>query len=424
MNYHNALENSFFNLCDETLSSFILEEEIRQQKTLELIASENFASPAVIAAQGTVLTNKYAEGYPGKRYYGGCESVDKIETLAIERAKELFDCAYVNVQPYSGSQANQAVFLALLKPGDCFLSLDLSSGGHLTHGSKVNLSGMWFNAVSYGVNSKGRIDMDEVRSLALKHRPKLIITGASAYPWIIDFQAFATIAREVGAYFLVDMAHIAGLVCGGVHPSPLPYADVVTTTTHKTLRGPRGGMILTNDKEIAKKINSAIFPGLQGGPHLHTIAAKAVCFYEALHPSFKIYAQNIVKNTQALAKGLMDHGVCVLGGGSENHLLLVDVTPHGLTGDQAQNALEAVGITCNKNAIPHDPRPPQSPSGLRLGTPALTTRGMMPEDMTSIAQWIAQRLSDPSSDGSAILEAVHTLTDRYPLPYAYCQAKP
>lgn len=404
-------------LFDEELGPLMVQEDHRQRNTLELIASENFASPAVLAAQGSILTNKYAEGYPGRRYYGGCEVVDKIETLAIERAKKLFKCAYANVQPYSGSQANQAVFLAVLKPGDTFLSLDLSSGGHLTHGSKVNLSGLWFHAVHYGVTRQGRIDMDQVRALAHHHRPKLIIAGASAYPWILDFKAFRAIADEIDAILLVDMAHIAGLVCTDLHPSPLPHAHVVTSTTHKTLRGPRSGLILSNDLQLGKKLNSAIFPGLQGGPHVHAIAAKAVCFQEALTPSFKVYAQAILDNAKALAQGLMDRGLSVVGQGTENHLLLLDVTSHNLTGNQAQSALEAVGITCNKNAIPYDPNPPQTPSGLRLGTPAVTTRGLTVEHMGLIAQWTQQRLSAPEADPHPLLDQVHRLMQAYPLPY-------
>ncbi|MCL2470046.1 MAG: serine hydroxymethyltransferase [Alphaproteobacteria bacterium] len=366
----------------------------RQQHHIELIASENIVSKAVLDALGSVMTNKYAEGYPGKRYYGGCEWVDIAETIAIERACKLFDCSFANVQPHAGAQANEAVFLALLQPGDSFMGLSLSAGGHLTHGAKVNITGKWFNAISYGVRAEDcRIDMKEVERLAHEHKPKLIITGATAYPRQIDFAAFRKIADDVGAYLMVDMAHFAGLVAGGVHPSPVPHAHVVTTTTHKTLRGPRGGMILTNDPEIAKKINTAVFPGLQGGPLMNTIAAKAVMLGEALKPSFKIYAQNIVKNAAMLAQSLMAQGFDIISGGTDNHLMLVDLRSKNLTGKDADLSLGHANITCNKNGIPFDPLPPTVTSGLRLGTPAGTTRGFTDIDFKIVGDLVAEVLN-------------------------------
>lgn len=368
----------------------VLKSELeRQRNQVELIASENFTSLAVMLAQGSTLTNKYAEGYPGRRYYGGCEFVDVAETLAIERAKKLYDCAYANVQPHSGSQANQEVFLALLNPGDTILAMSLNSGGHLTHGASVNLSGKWFNATSYEVDPKSHlIDMNQVEELARTHKPKLIIAGGSAYPRVIDFKAFRTIADSVGAYLMVDMAHFAGLVAGGVFPSPLPHAHVVTTTTHKTLRGPRGGMILSNDAELGKKFNSAVFPGAQGGPLMHVIAAKAIAFKEALDPSFKTYASQIIKNAQALSNRLLRNGFSLTTNGTDSHLCLIDLTSHHVTGADACHLLDRIGITCNKNGIPFDLLPPSKASGIRLGTPACTTRGMIESDFEEIADII------------------------------------
>lgn len=361
----------------------------RQQNQIELIASENIVSKAVLEAQGSILTNKYAEGYPSKRYYGGCEFIDVVENLAIERAKELFNASFVNVQPHSGSQANTAVYLALLQPMDTILGMSLDAGGHLTHGSKVSISGKWLNAVSYGVKqTDGLIDYDEVERLALLNKPKLIIAGGSAYPRQIDFARFRDIADKAGAFLMVDMAHFAGLVAGGVHPNPLEYADVVTTTTHKTLRGPRGGMILTNNPEIAKKINSAIFPGSQGGPLEHVIAGKAVCFKEDLTPEFKAYAAQVIKNAKVLGDTLKKRGLDLVSGGTDTHLLLVDLRPKKLTGDVTEKALEAAGMTCNKNAIPFDPMPPKVTSGVRVGTPAGTTRGFKEKEFELIGNWI------------------------------------
>jgi glycine hydroxymethyltransferase len=373
----------------------------RQQTQIELIASENIVSRAVLDAQGSVLTNKYAEGYPGRRYYGGCEFVDIAENLAIERAKRLFDCAYVNVQPNSGSQANQGVFQALLQPGDTILGMSLAAGGHLTHGAAPNQSGKWFNAVQYGVRQQDhRIDMDEVESLAMEHKPKLIIAGGSAYPRQIDFKAFREIADKVGAYFMVDMAHFAGLVAGGAHPSPLPHADVVTTTTHKTLRGPRGGMILSNNPDLGKKINSAIFPGIQGGPLMHVIAGKAVAFGEALRPDFKVYAQSVVDNARALAATLVDGGLDIVSGGSDTHVVLVDLRPKSLTGNIAEKALEEARITCNKNGIPFDPEKPTVTSGVRLGTPAGTTRGFGVTEFQEVGRMIVDVLNGLAANGA------------------------
>ncbi len=365
----------------------------RQQNQIELIASENIVSRAVLEAQGSVLTNKYAEGYPGRRYYGGCEMVDIAETLAIERAKKLFGCSYANVQPHSGSQANQQVFFALLKPGDTFMGMSLAAGGHLTHGAAPNQSGKWFNAVQYGVRKQDAlIDFDEVESLARQHKPKLILAGGSAYPRIIDFARFREIADAVGAILMVDMAHFAGLVAGGVHPNPLDWADIVTTTTHKTLRGPRGGMVLANDEDLGKKINSSVFPGTQGGPLMHVIAGKAVAFGEALTPAFRDYAKSVRDNAGILAESLMSQGLDIVSGGTDTHLMLVDLRPKGLTGKAAEASLEAASITCNKNAIPFDPEKPFVTSGVRLGTPAGTTRGFGPTEWRDIGAWIGEVL--------------------------------
>ena len=400
---------------DKEIADLIQEEFDRQNSHIELIASENWVSTAVMAAMGSPLTNKYAEGYPGKRFYGGCECVDKVEQLAIDRAKELFGCDYANVQPHSGAQANMAVFFAMLQPGDTVLGMNLDHGGHLSHGSPANMSGAYFNAVHYGVNDDGVIDYEEVRRIAKETHPKLIVAGASAYARVIDFKKFREIADEVGAYLMVDIAHIAGLVAGGQHPSPIPYAHVVTTTTHKTLRGPRGGLILSS-AEFAKehKFNKAVFPGIQGGPLMHVIAAKAVCFQEALQPEFKVYAENIVKNAKALCKGLMDRGVNIVSGGTDNHLMLVDLVSRGLTGKEVENLLDEANITCNKNAIPNDPQSPMVTSGIRLGTAAVTSRGMNEEDMDQIAEAIALMLDDKNNKEKA-KAIVKGLTDKYPL---------
>lgn len=411
----------FLPLQDAEVFKTIEHELHRQQNQLEMIASENFVSPAVLEAQGCIMTNKYAEGYPGRRYYGGCTYVDQVETLAIERAKQLFKCTYANVQPHSGSQANQAVFLALLQPGDTFLGMDLNCGGHLTHGSSVNMSGKWFNAVSYPVHQQTHLlDYELIEELALKHKPKLIIAGGSAYPRTIDFERFRKIADQIGAYFMVDMAHFAGLVAGGVFPSPLPYAHVVTTTTHKTLRGPRGGMILSNDLEIGKKLNSAIFPGSQGGPLMHIIAAKAVAFKEALLPGFKQYAEQVVKNAQALVKSLKEQGFNITTGGTDCHLLLVDLQSQKLTGQEACDTLEHAGITCNKNGVPFDPLPPLKTSGIRLGSPALTTRGMKETEFEEIGFMIAEFLKslhhgNVSSTQEKVRQKVAQLCQSFPL---------
>lgn len=405
---------SFFNLglseTDPEIAEAIQHELVRQQDQIEMIASENIVSNAVLEAQGSVLTNKYAEGYSGRRYYGGCEYVDVVETLAIERAKKLFDCNFVNVQPHSGAQANQAVFLALLKPGDTILGMSLASGGHLTHGSAPNQSGKYFNAVQYGVNRQtGHIDYDEVASLAREHQPKLIVAGASAYPRTLDFAKFREIADEVGAYLMVDMAHISGLVATGQHPSPLPYADIVTSTTHKTLRAGRGGIILSNDEALGKKINSAVFPGLQGGPLMHAIAAKAVAFGEALKPEFKDYITSVVDNARALADVLQERGVDIVGGGTDIHMVLVDLRPKGLTGDITELSLENAGITCNKNGVPFDPEKPTVTSGVRLGTPAGTTRGFGVEEFRVIGHLIGDVLDGLAAnrdDNSAVEQQV------------------
>ena len=400
---------------DPILAEAMQQELGRQRGTVELIASENFVSKAVMAAMGSPLTNKYAEGYPGKRYYGGCTYVDVAENLALARAKELFGAEHVNVQPHSGSQANFAVYFAFLKPGDTILGMSLAHGGHLTHGSPVNVSGSQYHVVSYGVSEEtGCIDYDEVERLAKECHPKMIVAGASAYSRIIDFARFREIADEVGAYLMVDMAHIAGLVAAGLHPSPVPYADVVTTTTHKTLRGPRGGMILCRE-EYGKAIDKAIFPGIQGGPLCHVVAAKAVCFYEALQPSFKEYQQQILNNAQALAEALIEHGFDIVSGGTDNHLMLVDLRKKGITGKKAEKLLEGVGITCNKNAIPFDPEKPFVTSGIRLGTPAVTTRGMKEEDMRLIADVIDRTLTAPEETHEECSKAIQNLLAKYPL---------
>ena len=383
----------------------------RQRTTIELIASENFASPAVLAAQGSVLTNKYAEGYPGKRYYGGCEQVDKVERLAIARAKEIFGADHVNVQPHSGSQANEAAYAALIEPGDKVLSMDLAHGGHLTHGMKLNFSGRMYDFAHYGVNEDGYIDYDEVREIALRERPRLILAGASAYPRIIDFGRFREIADEVGAFFLTDMAHIAGLVAAGVHPSPVPHCEIVTTTTHKTLRGARGGMILCRE-EFAKKVNSRVFPGMQGGPLMHAIAGKAVAFGEALQPEFKDYAQGIVDNARAMADELINGGIDLVSGGTDNHLMLVDLRDTSTNGKDLEELLDSIGVTCNKNMVPGDPESPMVTSGVRLGTAAMTTRGMGEEEMHEISRIIVQAVHG-ETDG--LRDRVSTLTEAYPL---------
>ncbi len=401
---------------DPQIADAIVEEQERQNSHIELIASENWVSKAVMAAMGSPLTNKYAEGYPAKRYYGGCECVDVVENLAIERAKELFGCDYANVQPHSGAQANMAVQFAVLEPGDTIMGMNLDHGGHLTHGSPVNMSGKYFHVVPYGVNDDGFLDYDKMRELALEHKPKTIIAGASAYARTIDFKKFREVCDEVGAVLMVDMAHIAGLVAAGLHPSPMPYADVVTTTTHKTLRGPRGGLILAN-KEAAEKynFNKAIFPGIQGGPLMHVIAAKAVCFQEALGDDFKAYQQQIIKNAQALCNGLISRDIKIVSGGTDNHLMLVDLTPYDLTGKAVEKLMDEAHITCNKNTIPNDPKSPFVTSGIRLGTPAVTSRGMKEEDMDKIAEAIAMVIKGQESAVSDARAIVQSLTDKYPL---------
>lgn len=405
----------FVKAADPLLGEAMEKELFRQRRNLELIASENIVSSAVMAAMGSVLTNKYAEGYPGKRYYGGCEYVDVVENIAIERAKELFGAEHVNVQPHSGAQANTAVYFALLEPGDTVLGMNLAHGGHLTHGSPVNISGKYYQFVPYGVDDRThRIDYDKVRSLALEHKPKLIVAGASAYPRAIDFAKLSEIAKECGAYLMVDMAHIAGLVAAGLHQSPVPYADIVTTTTHKTLRGPRGGMIMCKE-ELAAKINKAVFPGTQGGPLMHTIAAKAVCFGEALKPEFKQYQQTIVDNAQALAKGLTSRGFELVSGGTDNHLMLVDLRNFNLTGKELEKRLDEVYITANKNAIPNDPQSPFVTSGVRIGTPAVTSRGLQPEDMEEIAEFIYLTATDFEKSSDAVRAGVEALCKKYPL---------
>ena len=401
---------------DPEIADAIVAEQERQNSHIELIASENWVTKAVMAAMGSPLTNKYAEGYPGKRYYGGCQCVDVVEDLARDRAMEIFGCTYANVQPHSGAQANMAVFFALLQPGDTVMGMNLAHGGHLTHGSPANMSGAYFHVVPYGVNDEGVIDYDKVREIALECKPKLIVAGASAYARIIDFKRFREIADEVGAYLMVDMAHIACLVAAGQQPSPIPYAHVTTTTTHKTLRGPRGGMILSS-KEFAEehKFNKAVFPGIQGGPLMHVIAAKAVCFKEVLSPEYKVYQENIVKNAKALCKGLMDRGIKIVSGGTDNHLMLVDLTSVGKTGKEVENLLDSVNITCNKNTIPNDPKSAFVTSGVRLGTPAVTARGMNEEDMDVIAEAIAMILKEGESKTEEAKKLVKSLTDKYPL---------
>jgi glycine hydroxymethyltransferase len=404
---------------DPEISSALFLEQQRQQENIELIASENFVSPAVMEAQGSVLTNKYAEGYPGKRWYGGCENMDTVERLAIERAKKIFGAEHVNVQPHSGSQANMAVYFAMLKPGDKMLTMDLSHGGHLTHGNKANFSGRFFEIVHYGVRKEDElIDYDQLRKLALEHRPRMITVGASAYPRVIDFQRMGEIAREAGAWLLADIAHIAGLVAAGLHPSPIQHADFVTTTTHKTLRGPRGGLILCKEK-YAKDIDSQTFPGIQGGPLMHVIAAKAVCFQEALQPAFREYQAQIVKNAQALAGGMIRNRFRLVSGGTDNHLMLVDVGARGLTGKECQIALDQAGITVNKNTIPFETRSPFQASGIRLGTPAVTTRGMKEPDMAAVADMISEVLLDIKNLDTAhkVRDRVRELTAKHPLPY-------
>lgn len=395
-------------LTDEEIAASMVKESNRQQNQIELIASENIASRAVVEAQASLLTNKYAEGYPGRRYYQGCEFCDEIETQAIVRARRLFDCSYINVQPHSGAQANGAVMLALLHPGDTILGMSLDAGGHLTHGAKPALSGKWFNAIQYGVDPKTHlIDYDQVEALAKKHKPKMIIAGGSAYPRQIDFARFRQIADSVDAYLLVDMAHFAGLVAGGVHPNPLEYAHIVTTTTHKTLRGPRGGMILSRDDKLGKKMNSAVFPGLQGGPLMHIIAAKAVAFKEALDPSFKLYGAQVIKNAQILADSLQQKGFDIISGGTDTHVVLVDLRPKNITGKAADEALERAGMTCNKNGVPFDPQPPMITSGIRLGSPAGTTRGFGEKEFIQIADWINQvveGLIDKGDEGDPVIE--------------------
>ncbi len=399
---------------DEEVGKAMEAELKRQKRNLELIASENIVSPAVMAAMGSVLTNKYAEGYPGKRYYGGCECVDVVETIAIERAKKLFGAEAANVQPHSGAQANMAAYAAILEPGDAVMGMNLAHGGHLTHGSPVNASGKLYKFVPYGVNDDGFIDYDEFEKTANEVKPKLIVAGASAYPRIIDFERIGKIAKAVGAYFMVDMAHIAGLVAAGLHPSPVPYADIVTTTTHKTLRGPRGGLILCKE-ELAAAINKAIFPGNQGGPLMHVIAAKAVCFGEALDPSFRVYQENIVKNAAALAKGLMSRGINLVSGGTDNHLMLVDLRSLGITGKELERRLDEVYITANKNAIPNDPEKPFVTSGIRLGTAAVTSRGLNEEDMDKIAEFIYLCATDFENSAEKIKQGVEEICKRYPI---------
>jgi len=399
MNQMNGFFSNTLSQTDPEIAAALQDELVRQQDQIEMIASENIVSNAVLEAQGSILTNKYAEGYSGRRYYGGCEYVDVVETLAIDRAKQLFDCQFVNVQPHSGAQANQAVFLALLQPGDTVLGMSLASGGHLTHGAGPNLSGKWFNAVQYGVSREtGTIDYDEVRALAEEHKPKMIVAGASAYPRTLDFAAFREIADSVGAYLMVDMAHISGLVAAGVHPSPLPHAHIVTSTTHKTLRAARGGLILSNDEALGKKINSAVFPGLQGGPLMHAIAGKAVAFGEALKPEFKTYIQTVVDNARVLGEVLLDRGLDLVAKGTDTHLVLVDLRPKGLTGDITEVSLENAGITCNKNGVPFDPEKPMVTSGVRLGTPAGTTRGFGPDEFRQVGHLIGDVLDGLASN--------------------------
>jgi glycine hydroxymethyltransferase len=405
----------FVESFDEEVGKAMNSELARQRRNLELIASENIVSPAVMAAMGSALTNKYAEGYPGKRYYGGCECVDVVENIAIERACKLFGAKFANVQPHSGAQANLATYFALCETGDTILGMSLADGGHLTHGSPVNMSGKNYHFISYGLDEKGYIDYEELKKLAEENKPKLIVAGASAYPRVIDFEKIGEIAKSVGAYFMVDMAHIAGLVAGGVHLSPVPYADVVTTTTHKTLRGPRGGLILTNSEELIKKINKAIFPGTQGGPLMHVIAAKAVCLGEALKPEFKAYAEQVAKNAAALADGLVKHGFNLVSGGTDNHLMLVDLQSFGITGKELEKKLDEVYITVNKNAVPNDPQSPFITSGVRIGTPAVTTRGLVEEDMYKIADFIYMAATDFDNKADEIRAGVNAICEKYPL---------
>jgi glycine hydroxymethyltransferase len=402
---------------DPELWSVILRENQRQEEHIELIASENYASPAVMAAQGTQLTNKYAEGYPGKRYYGGCEYVDMVEQLAIDRLKQLFGAEYANVQPNSGSQANQSVFFGLLNPGDTIMGMSLAEGGHLTHGMPLNMSGKWFKVVSYGLTADEAIDYDAMERLAHEHKPKLIIAGASAYSLRIDFARFGQVAKDIGAFFMVDMAHYAGLIAAGVYPNPVPHADVVTSTTHKSLRGPRGGIVLMNDEAIAKKVNSAIFPGIQGGPLMHVIAAKAVAFQEALQPAFKTYQQQVAKNAIVLADTLIERGLRIVSGRTESHVMLVDLRPKNLTGKEAENLLGAAHMTCNKNGIPNDPQKPMVTSGIRLGTPAMTTRGFKEDQVRQTAHLIADVLDQPGNAANvdAVKAKVAVLTRDFPV---------
>ena len=413
---YNVLDSlDFVSSYDAKVGEAMKKELARQQRNIELIASENIVSPAVMAAMGSVLTNKYAEGYPAHRYYGGCECVDIVEDIARDRAKQLFGAKFANVQPHSGAQANMAAYFALINLGDTVMGMNLAEGGHLTHGSPVNMSGKYFNFVPYGVNENGYIDYDEFERKAKECKPKLIVAGASAYARIIDFKRISEIAKEVGAYFMVDMAHIAGLIAAGLHPSPVPYADVVTTTTHKTLRGPRGGLILTNDEEIAKKIDKAIFPGTQGGPLMHVIAGKAVCFGEALKPEFKAYQQGVIDNCKALANGLLSKGINLVSGGSDNHLILVDLRSTGITGKELEQRLDKVYITANKNAIPNDPEKPFVTSGIRLGTPAVTTRGFGKEEMEKIADFIYLAATDFDAKADFIRQGVTEICDKYPI---------
>ena len=414
----NILERSMEYLasCDAEVAASVQREYARQKRNIELIASENVASMAVITAMGSVLTNKYAEGYPGRRYYGGCEYVDEVETLAIERAKALFGAQFANVQPHSGAQANLAAYAAMLQPGDTLMGMDLANGGHLTHGAKVNLSGKYYKSVTYGVNNDtGCIDFDLIEDMVKLHRPKVVVAGASAYPRAIDFKTFADIAHRYDAYLMVDMAHIAGLVAGGAHMNPVPYADVVTTTTHKTLRGPRGGMILTNDEALAKKINSAVFPGMQGGPLMHVIAGKAVCLKEAASPAFSQYAADIVANAAALADSLRAHGFDMVSGGTDNHLVLVDLRKKGITGKELQDKLDTVNITLNKNAIPNDPQKPGITSGVRIGTPVVTTRGFRPHEMEDIVQCIDLVCADYEGNKAAVIDRVAAMIEKHPI---------
>lgn len=414
--YQDMMDTIGFVAKSDSEVAAVMEQELeRQRRNLELIASENIVSPAVMAAMGSVLTNKYAEGLPHKRYYGGCEYVDVIEEIAIDRATKLFGAKYANVQPHSGAQANTAVYFALLQPGDTVMGMSLAHGGHLTHGSPVNISGKYFNFVPYELGADEYIDYDKAQALAEEVKPKMIVAGASAYPRIIDFKRLSEIAKSVGAYLMVDMAHIAGLVAAGVHPSPVPYADITTTTTHKTLRGPRGGLILTNDEELAKKINKAVFPGTQGGPLMHVIAAKAVCFGEALKPEFKTYGETVVANAKALAEGLVKRGFRLVSGGTDNHLMLVDLRPFQLTGKEFEHRLDEVYITVNKNAIPNDPEKPFVTSGIRVGTPAVTTRGLKPADMETIAQAMYLAASDFENKADEIRASVQALCEQYPL---------